>query len=72
MYPKDQIIAFQALAKEYLTNSQTIALDSLKKLLKFNEYQYYVLNEPLISDYAYDQLYQQLLAIESANTSLIG
>lgn len=71
MYPKDQIIAFQALAKEYLTNSQTIALDSLKKLLKFNEYQYYVLNEPLISDYAYDQLYQQLLAIESANTSLI-
>ena len=71
MYPKDQIIAFQALAKEYLTNPQTIALDSLKKLLKFNEYQYYVLNEPLISDYEYDQLYQQLLLIESANSSLI-
>ena len=71
MYPKDQISAFQALAKEYLTNPQTIALDSLKKLLKFNEYQYYVLNEPLISDYEYDQLYQQLLLIESANSSLI-
>lgn len=71
MYPKDQIIAFQALAKEYLTNPHTIELDSLKKLLKFNEYQYYVLNEPLISDYEYDQLYQQLLSIESANTALI-
>ena len=71
MYPKDQIIAFQALAKEYLTNQHTIELDSLKKLLKFNEYQYYVLNEPLISDYEYDQLYQQLISIESANTSLI-
>jgi len=71
MYPKDQIIAFQALAKEYLTNPHTIELDSLKKLLKFNEYQYYVLNEPLISDYEYDQLYQQLISIESANTSLI-
>lgn len=71
MYPKDQIIAFQALAKAYLTNPQTIELDSLKKLLKFNEYQYYVLNEPLISDYEYDQLYQQLISIESANTSLI-
>lgn len=71
MYPKDQIIAFQALAKAYLTNPHTIELDSLKKLLKFNEYQYYVLNEPLISDYEYDQLYQQLIFIESANTSLI-
>ena len=71
MYPKDQIIAFQALAKEYLTNPHTVELDSLKKLLKFNEYQYYVLNEPLISDYEYDQLYQQLLSIESANTALI-
>ena len=71
MYPKDQIIAFQALAKAYLTNPHTIELDSLKKLLKFNEYQYYVLNEPLISDYEYDQLYQQLISIESANTSLI-
>lgn len=71
MYPKDQIIAFQALAKAYLTNPHMIALDSLKKLLKFNEYQYYVLNEPLISDYEYDQLYQQLLLIESANSSLI-
>lgn len=71
MYPKDQIIAFQALAKAYLTNPHMIALDSLKQLLKFNEYQYYVLNEPLISDYEYDQLYQQLLLIESANSSLI-
>ena len=71
MYPKDQIIAFQALAKEYLKNPHTIELDSLKKLLKFNEYQYYVLNEPLISDYEYDQLYQHLISIESANTSLI-
>jgi len=71
MYPKDQIIAFQALAKEYINNPHTIELDSLKKLLKFNEYQYYVLNEPLISDYEYDQLYKQLISIESANTSLI-
>jgi DNA ligase (NAD+) len=71
MYPKDQIIAFQALAKKYLANPHTIELDSLKKLLKFNEYQYYVLNEPLISDYEYDQLFQQLISIESANTSLI-
>lgn len=71
MYSKDQIIAFQALAKEYLNNPHTIELDNLKKLLKFNEYQYYVLNDAVISDFEYDQLYQQLLSIESANASLI-
>ena len=71
MYPKEQIHAFQELAKEYIKHPHTIELNSLKKLLRFNEYQYYVLNEPLISDYEYDQLYQQLLSIESANTSLI-
>lgn len=71
MYPKDQISKFQALAKEYLNNPHKIELDPLKKLLKFNEYHYYVLNEPLISDYEYDQLYVQLLAIESADISLI-
>ena len=71
MYPKDQISAFQALAKDYLKNPHTIELDNLKKLLKFNEYQYYVLNDAVISDFEYDQLYQQLLFIESANPSLI-
>ena len=35
MYPKEQIIAFQALAKAYLTNPHTTELDSLKKL--YNE-----------------------------------
>lgn len=46
-------------------------LDELKKLLRFHEHRYYVLNDPLIADYEYDQLYQQLLKIEQANPSLI-
>ncbi|MBL0881889.1 MAG: hypothetical protein IBJ16_00835, partial [Chitinophagaceae bacterium] len=29
----------------------------LRKLLQFHEYRYYVLNEPLIADYEYYQLY---------------
>ncbi len=46
-------------------------LDELKDLLKFHEHRYYVLNDPLISDYEYDQLYQQLIAIEQANPERI-
>jgi DNA ligase (NAD+) len=71
MYTQAQIIQFQDLTKEYLLNPHTIELIALKQLLRFHEYQYYVINEPLISDFEYDQLYQQLLTIESADTSLI-
>ncbi|WP_439504574.1 NAD-dependent DNA ligase LigA [Sediminibacterium sp.] len=46
-------------------------LDELKDLLKFHEHRYYVLNDPLISDYEFDQLYQQLIAIEKAHPELI-
>jgi DNA ligase (NAD+) len=71
MYTQAQIIQFQDLTKEYLLNPHTIELIALKQLLRFHEYQYYVINEPLISDFEYDQLYKQLLSIESADASLI-
>ena len=71
MYTQAQTIQFQELSKEYLLNPHTIELTTLKQLLRFHEYQYYVISEPIISDFEYDQLYQQLLSIESADTSLI-
>jgi DNA ligase (NAD+) len=55
-----------------LSQPHTIELAPLKELLKFHEYQYYVASEPFISDFEYDQLYQQLIIIESANKSLIS
>ena len=72
MYKSAQIKKYQSLTKQYLAQPNAIELNTLKELLKFHEYQYYVANEPFISDYEYDQLYQQLITIESANTSLIS
>lgn len=46
-------------------------IDALKKLLKFHEHRYYVLNNPLIADFEYDELYQKLLKIEQSNPELI-
>jgi len=71
MYNQSQIQDFQKISKDYLKNPETIELGRLKNLLKFHEYQYYVINEPILSDFEYDQLYQQLIALESANQSLI-
>ena len=72
MYNKDQIQGLQAVTKDFLQNPQNIELVSLKQVLKFHEYQYYVLANPLISDYEYDHLYQQLLQIEAAHPDLIS
>lgn len=42
-------------------------LAGLRDVLRFHEYRYYVLNEPLLSDYEYDRLYQLLQRTEKAN-----
>jgi DNA ligase (NAD+) len=72
MYNKEQIIALQNLTKDFLQNPHNIALEPLKKVLKFHEYQYYVSASPLISDYEYDNLYQSLLQIEATNPALVS
>ena len=72
MYNTSKIKSLQSLTASYLSQPQTIELGPLKELLKFHEYQYYVASEPFISDFEYDQLYQQLITIESANKSLIA
>lgn len=71
MYNKDQILAFQSLTKDFLQHPHNIELTKLREVLKFHEYQYYVAASPLISDYEYDLLYQQLLTLEAAAPELI-
>ena len=71
MYTKAQIHSLQSVTKDYLQNPQNIELETLKKVLKFHEYQYYVAADPLISDYEYDILYQKLIGLEAASPALI-
>ncbi|MGI8950240.1 MAG: NAD-dependent DNA ligase LigA [Chitinophagaceae bacterium] len=46
-------------------------LPALKDVLRFHEYRYYILSDPLISDFEYDKLYKQLQKIEEENPALI-
>jgi DNA ligase (NAD+) len=71
MFTKDQIQQFQKATKNFIDKPEAIDLATLKKLLKFHEYQYYVIAQPLISDYEYDILYQHLLGLETASPNLI-
>ena len=41
-------------------------------MLRFHEHRYYILNDPLLSDYEYDQLFKALEKIEKENPTLIS
>ncbi|MFM2359933.1 MAG: NAD-dependent ligase LigA [Bacteroidota bacterium] len=46
-------------------------IDSLRQILRFHEHRYYVLNDPLISDFEYDQLYKLLEKTEAEFPNLV-
>ena len=47
-------------------------IDSLIPVLRFHEHRYYMMNDPLISDYEYDLLYTSLKKLEEENPDLIA
>src|SRR6478752_7513769 len=73
MYSKDQTKKSQADTTSLIKKKDIGAKDlgSLRDALRFHEYRYYILNDPLISDFEYDQLYKSLEKIETENPKLI-
>ena len=69
MYTKEQIQKLQTITKKLLKEPGSI--NELRDVLRFHEHRYYVLNEPLISDFEYDQLYKNLEKIEKENPEII-
>lgn len=76
MYSSTETIALQKATEKLLKHLsnfdfKTQELDTLKAVLRFHEYRYYVLNDPLISDFEYDQLYKALENIEKEHPGLV-
>jgi DNA ligase (NAD+) len=46
-------------------------IERLKREINFHNYRYYVLNQPVITDYEYDRLYKRLVELESRFPELI-
>jgi DNA ligase (NAD+) len=63
MYTKKQSQDFQSTTKKLLIHVDDI--NELRAVLRFHEYRYYILNDPLISDFEYDRLYKQLEKLEA-------
>ncbi|MEO9022295.1 MAG: NAD-dependent DNA ligase LigA [Ginsengibacter sp.] len=69
MYTKDRIQDLQNLTNTLLKNEGSV--DQLREALRFHEYRYYILNDPLISDTEYDQLFKKLEKLEKENPAII-
>ncbi len=75
MYNQEQTKQLQQLTKQWLSSAgkidtkDTDVFDaiSLRDVLRFHEYRYYVQNEPLIGDFEYDTLYKLLEKFEKEN-----
>ena len=46
-------------------------INSLRDVIRYHEWKYYVQNDPVVSDFEYDQLYKQLEAAETKHPDLI-
>jgi DNA ligase (NAD+) len=76
MYNQDQTKELQALTQKLLLQLKenhafpSNNLESLRSVLRFHEYRYYVQNDPLLSDFEYDLLYKKLEKVEEEAPSL--
>lgn len=74
MYTDSQVKKISKTSSQLLAvlpSINTKEIDSLREVLRFHEYRYYIQNEPLVSDFEYDQLYKALEKMEKDNPSLV-
>ena len=76
MYSANTTKELQHAATNLLSQLKSSAIqkeqiEELRAVLRFHEYRYYIQNDPLISDFEYDQLYKALEKLEAENPSLI-
>jgi DNA ligase (NAD+) len=78
MYAKDEQRRLFDLSKQLLQAAEpanAVAAEAtatdLRAVIIYHEWRYYVLNDPVVSDYEYDMLYKQLQALEARFPGLV-
>jgi DNA ligase (NAD+) len=82
VYTQNEQRALYELSKKLLLSPQATLfgeaeahtferIESLRRALRYHEWRYYVQNDPVLSDFEYDQLYKQLEALEAAHPALV-
>ena len=76
MYDIKQVRELQSLTEDLLLLEKAgydavDSIEDLRKALRFHEYRYYVMSDPMITDFEYDQLYKLLEKTEANHPHLI-
>ena len=61
----------ETLIKGQAHHSAADLIDALRRVIKYHDWRYYVLSEPLITDHDYDALFKQLRELEAAHPALV-
>lgn len=69
MYSAEQIKSYSEKSNSSFDNPADISL--LREILRFHEYRYYILNDPMLSDQEYDRLFKSLEKLEKKYPELI-
>lgn len=72
----EKLKTIQAATTDFLKRIQadnvtTTDVAALREVLRFHEYRYYIMDDPLIADEEYDRLYKTLEALEEENPDLV-
>ncbi len=74
MYNTEQLDHLKALTKKLLaeghSSSSAEQARTLREVIGFHDWKYYVLSENIISDFEYDSLFKKLKSLEEANPEL--
>ena len=77
MYSKEAQRKLFDLSKQLLQKDQAPAAENaaqliadLHEVIVYHEWRYYILNDPIISDFEYDQLFKQLESLEATHPEL--
>jgi DNA ligase (NAD+) len=76
MYSSQQTKQLQKLTQELIAfekkqDDAKEKIEELQKVLRFLEYRYYIMNDPLVTDFEYDQLYKLLEKTEAKHPHLL-
>ncbi len=78
MYNQAEQKALYERSKSYLTadsslrkQSPDLQIADLSQLIRYHEWRYYILNDPVISDFEYDQLFKLLQELEKKHPELL-
>jgi DNA ligase (NAD+) len=80
MYTPEQQRAFYDLSKELLEHRGDLpsreaaesVMRDLRDVIIYHEWRYYVLNEPVVSDFEYDQLFKRLQELEALFPEMVA